>query len=72
MYELACDFIKRGMIAYSQFQYNQFEWEKKDYKAVKHQFFVGTGYFDAVAEAINGEGFTTSKGLSGSKFRTAA
>jgi isocitrate lyase len=60
MYELARDFNKRGMIAYSQFQDNEFEREKLGYKAIKHQSFVGAGYFDAVAQAVSGEGFSTS------------
>jgi isocitrate lyase len=75
MYHLARDFSNRGMIAYSQFQDNEFELEKLGYKAVKHQSFVGTGYFDALAEAISGEGFSTGA-LKGSteeeQFRAAA
>ncbi len=59
MYELADDFSRRGMIAYSEFQDNEFEVQKLGYKAVKHQSFVGTGYFDALAEIIIGEGFST-------------
>ena len=75
MYELARDFSEKGMTAYSQFQDNEFEWEKLGYKAVKHQSFVGTGYFDAVAQAISGEEFSTGalKGSTEEKqFRTAA
>jgi isocitrate lyase len=59
MYELARDFREKGMSAYSHFQDNEFEMEKFGYKAVKHQAFVGTGYFDAVAQAISGEEFST-------------
>ena len=59
MYELARDFREKGMSAYSHFQDNEFELEKFGYKAVKHQSFVGTGYFDAVAQAISGEEFST-------------
>ncbi len=59
MYELARDFREKGMSAYSHFQDNEFELEKLGYKAVKHQSFVGTGYFDAVAQAISGEEFST-------------
>ena len=59
MYELARDFGEKGMSAYSHFQDNEFEWEKLGYKAVKHQSFVGTGYFDAVAQAISGDEFST-------------
>ncbi len=59
MYELARDFREKGMSAYSHFQDNEFEMEKFGYKAVKHQAFVGTGYFDAVAQAISGDEFST-------------
>jgi isocitrate lyase len=75
MYELARDFTRRGMSAYSEFQDNEFEMEKLGYKAVKHQSFVGTGYFDTLAEVISGEGFSTGalKGSTEEKqFRTAA
>jgi len=75
MYELARDFREKGMSAYSHFQDNEFESEKSGYKAVKHQSFVGTGYFDAVAQAISGEEFSTGalKGSTEEKqFRPAA
>lgn len=75
MYELARNYSRKGMIAYSQFQDNEFEWEKLGYKAVKHQSFVGAGYFDAVAQTIIGEGFSTGalKGSTEEKqFKTAA
>jgi isocitrate lyase len=75
MYELARDFREKGMSAYSRFQDNEFELEKLGYKAVKHQSFVGTGYFDAVAQAISGEEFSTGalKGSTEEKqFRTVA
>ena len=42
-----------GMLAYSQLQQREFELAEKDgYSAVKHQRFVGTGYFDQVATTI--------------------
>jgi isocitrate lyase len=75
MYELASDFSKRGMAAYSEFQDNEFEQQKLGYKAVKHQSFVGTGYFDALAEMIVGEGFSTGAlkdSTEAKQFRTAA
>ncbi|MGA2027419.1 MAG: isocitrate lyase, partial [Syntrophobacteraceae bacterium] len=75
MYELARDFREKGMSAYSRFQDNEFELEKLGYKAVKHQSFVGTGYFDAVAQAISGEEFSTGalKGSTEEKqFRTVS
>ena len=41
------------MSAYSQLQEREFEFaERVGYGAVKHQRFVGTGYFDDVANTI--------------------
>ena len=41
------------MLAYSELQQREFELaETYDYSAVKHQRFVGTGYFDRVATTI--------------------
>jgi isocitrate lyase len=75
MYELARDFSNNGMSAYSEFQDREFELQKAGYKAVKHQSFVGTGYFDALAEMIVGEGFSTGAlkdSTEEKQFRTAA
>jgi isocitrate lyase len=74
MYEMARDFEEKGMSAYARFQDNEFAWEKLGYKAVKHQSFVGAGYFDAVAQAISGDELSTSalKGSTEEKqFQTA-
>jgi isocitrate lyase len=75
MYQLARNFNDKGMLAYSDFQDKEFEWEKLGYSAVKHQSFVGAGYFDAVAQVVVGEGFSTGA-LEGSteekQFQTAA
>lgn len=75
MYELASAFAREGMSAYSRLQQEEFDLEKQGYKAVKHQAFVGTGYFDKVAQTINGEELSTTA-LKGSteeqQFETAA
>jgi len=54
MYELALGYRDRGMAAYSELQQAEFASEAKGYTATRHQREVGTGYFDAVAEAISG------------------
>ncbi len=54
MFELAKEYKKSGMAAYSKLQNAEFEAEKDGYSAVKHQSFVGTGYFDAITEIISG------------------
>ena len=75
MYTLAREFNEKGMTAYSEFQDGEFELEKLGYKAVKHQSFVGAGYFDAVAQTVVGEGFSLGA-MEGSteekQFQTAA
>ncbi|MEL6403390.1 MAG: isocitrate lyase [Chloroflexota bacterium] len=53
MFELARDYANRDMAAYSELQDREFELERTaGYKAVKHQSFVGTGYFDSVQNII--------------------
>jgi isocitrate lyase len=60
MFELARDYKHSGMTAYSHLQENEFLCEHQDgYEAVKHQRFVGTGYFDAVQQVISGGSAST-------------
>ncbi|HEY5226729.1 MAG TPA: isocitrate lyase [Methylovirgula sp.] len=54
MFELASGYRDRGMAAYSELQEQEFAAEKHGYTATRHQREVGTGYFDAVAEAVSG------------------
>ena len=42
------------MAGYAQLQGAEFAAEAEGYTATRHQHEVGTGYFDAVAEAIGG------------------
>jgi isocitrate lyase len=53
MFELARGFKESGMTAYCRLQDEEFRSEHEHgYDAVQHQQFVGTGYFDAVQQAI--------------------
>lgn len=53
IFELAHAYANTGMSAYAQLQKREFELSKlHQYGAVKHQRFVGTGYFDRVATTI--------------------
>ena len=53
MFELARAYKDSGMTAYSRVQEKEFAREySHGYGAVKHQRFVGTGYFDAVTQVI--------------------
>ena len=52
-FELAHEYIKSGMLAYSNLQEREFSQSQQNgYSAVKHQRFVGTGYFDQIATTI--------------------
>jgi isocitrate lyase len=66
MFELARGFKQHGMTAYSELQDREFESEHDHgYEAVKHQRFVGTGYFDAIQNAIT-SGTASTIALEGS------
>jgi len=66
MFELARGYKLDGMTAYSQLQEQEFSSESRfGYEAVKHQRFVGTGYFDAVTQVIAG-GRSSVTALAGS------
>ena len=66
MYGLARGYRDFGMTAYSAVQEEEFRLEKEaGYSAVKHQRFVGTGYFDDVAQTI-ASGASSTTALSGS------
>jgi isocitrate lyase len=61
MFELARTFAKEGMTAYSRLQEQEFENAEAGYTAVRHQRFVGTGYFDDITQTIaNGQSSTTA------------
>jgi len=55
MFELARGYKLAGMTAYSRLQEKELSRESQyGYEAVKHQRFVGTGYFDQVQQVISG------------------
>jgi isocitrate lyase len=66
MFELARAYKVSGMTAYSRLQQKEFSREAEyGYEAVKHQRFVGTGYFDQVTQVIAG-GTSSTTALEGS------
>jgi hypothetical protein len=66
MFELARGYQEQGMTAYSGLQEKEFSQETSHgYEAVKHQRFVGTGYFDALTQVIAG-GLASTTALEGS------
>ncbi len=62
MFELAHAYRTEGMTAYCRVQETEFALEElAGYRGVKHQRFVGTGYFDQVAQVIaSGNASTTA------------
>src|ERR1700690_798514 len=66
MFELARGYKLTGMTAYSRLQEKEFSREyQHGYEGVKHQRFVGTGYFDAVTQVI-ASGTSSVTALAGS------
>jgi len=66
MFELAHDYARSGMSAYVTLQEREFAMaEEHAYSAVRHQRFVGTGYFDTVQTVISG-GRASTGALAGS------
>ncbi len=65
MFELASAYKAAGMTAYSALQDREFALEAQGYRAVKHQTFVGTGYFDLVQQTVMG-GMSSTVAMHGS------
>ena len=65
MFELARGYHATGMLAYSALQQREFAAEADGYTATRHQHEVGTGYFDAVAQAVS-SGQCSTTALAGS------
>ena len=66
MFELAAGYRERGMAAYSELQQRELQLEQSGgYAAVKHQGFVGAGYFDEVQLVVTG-GAASTTALKGS------
>jgi isocitrate lyase len=65
MFHLARGYAHSGMTAYSRLQQEEFAAQELGYKAVKHQAFVGTGYFDEIAQVVS-SGNSSTTALAGS------
>ena len=66
MFALAHEYAQTGMTAYSNLQEQEFaQAHEHGYSAVRHQRFVGTGYFDALQQAVSG-GTASTTALEGS------
>jgi isocitrate/methylisocitrate lyase len=73
MFHLARDYAQSGMTGYSKLQQQEFAAQELGYRAVTHQRFVGTSYFDEIAR-IASSGHCSTTALAGSteadQFRT--
>jgi isocitrate lyase len=65
MFELSKAYVDRGMAGFSQLQQREFAMQDQGFKAIKHQAFVGTGYFDAVQNVVT-SGASSTTALKGS------
>jgi isocitrate lyase len=65
MFHLARGYAQAGMTAYSKLQQEEFAAQELGYRAVTHQRFVGTGYFDEIAQAVSC-GASSTTALAGS------
>jgi isocitrate lyase len=59
MFMLAKAYRETGMTAYADFQEGEFKSEDEGYEATRHQEFVGTGFFDTIAQVISGGTLST-------------
>jgi len=60
MFTLARAYSETGMAAYTGLQEHEFELAHLGYSAIRHQRFVGTGYFDRVQQVITSGNFSTA------------
>ena len=64
-FNLAQEYKRDGMAAYSKLQEAEFAAEKDGYTSTKHQREAGTSYFDAVSQALTG-GESSTTAMAGS------
>jgi isocitrate lyase len=62
MFELSLAYKKRGMAGYSELQEREFALQSEGFRAVKHQNFVGTSYFDEIQNAVT-SGLTSTASM---------
>ncbi|HXY68851.1 MAG TPA: isocitrate lyase [Gemmatimonadales bacterium] len=65
MFTLAVEYRDRGMAGYAALQSREFDAERDGYEALKHQSFVGAGYFDEITTLVTG-GQSSTLAMAGS------
>lgn len=58
MFELSKAYKAKGMAGFSELQQREFAMQEEGFRAIKHQSFVGTGYFDTVQNTIQSDSST--------------
>ncbi len=65
MFELSLAYKRQGMLGYAQLQEREFALQSEGFTAVKHQTFVGTGYFDFIQDVVQ-QGASSTTALANS------
>jgi isocitrate lyase len=55
VFDFAKDYKKNGMLAFSELQQKEFDYQQYGFTTVKHQAEVGVGYFDAISQTVGAD-----------------
>ena len=55
VFDFAREYKREGMLAYSNLQEKEFDYQQYGFTTVKHQAEVGVGYFDAISQAVGAD-----------------
>jgi len=55
VFDFAREYNREGMLAYSNLQEKEFDYQQYGFTTVKHQAEVGVGYFDAISQAVGAD-----------------
>ena len=55
VFDFAKEYKEKGMLAFSNLQQKELEYQKHGFTTVKHQAEVGVGYFDAISQSVGAD-----------------
>ena len=55
VFDFAREYKREGMLAYSNLQEKEYDYQQYGFTTVKHQAEVGVGYFDAISQAVGAD-----------------
>jgi len=55
VFDFAKEYKEKGMLAFSNLQQKEMEYQKHGFTTVKHQAEVGVGYFDAISQSVGAD-----------------